>query len=295
MKGFTRHLDGDNSLIIDVFHESAEAIKALEELKLTIFDSYINGLSEDEWGNIHLSTKTPTGEVHDLQLNYTHHPGRRSGESKVDKIKRVAVELKDAILDNLKSNIQLQNQADTIVEFTSCFHMKRILSCEERIDLLKKLYQIYGVDYTHQVEKVGFAVPGWDITVSYDAKNHCTEEDLINQFKTLWPKLNKEWITWNKEKAKRFQTKEFWKLMIENYGFMCCDLFQLLTLVMAISPGTGLLERSYSKLEKICKKDRNHLDSKSIESLWLLAIFNLVDDEALFDGVCKEMAKQKST
>ena len=126
MKGFIRRLDGDNSLIIDVFHESAEAIKALEELKLTIFDSYINGLSEDEWGNIHLSTKTPTGEVDDLQLNYTHHPGRRSGESKVDKIKRVAVELKDAILDNLKSNIQLQNQAATIVEFTSCFHMKRI-------------------------------------------------------------------------------------------------------------------------------------------------------------------------
>ena len=105
--------------------------------------------------------------------------------------------------------------------------------------MLKKLYQIYGVDYTHQVEKVGFAVSGWDITVSYDAKIHCTEEDLINQFKTLWPKLNKEWITWNKEKTKRFQTKEFWKLMIENYGFMCCDLFQLLTLVMAISPGTG--------------------------------------------------------
>ena len=149
MKGFIRRLDGDNSLIIDVFHASAEAIKALEELKLAIFDSYINGLSEDESGNIHLSTKTPTGEVHDLQLNYTHHPGRRSGESKVDKIKRVAVELKDTILDNLKSNIQLQNQADTIVEFTSCFHMKRILSCEERIDLLKKLYQIYRVDYTH--------------------------------------------------------------------------------------------------------------------------------------------------
>ena len=78
MKNFIRRLDGDNALIIDVFNESANVITTLDELELKTFDSFVDGITEDEWGNVLLSTKIPTGENHNLTLNYTHHPGRRS-------------------------------------------------------------------------------------------------------------------------------------------------------------------------------------------------------------------------
>ena len=183
MKNFIRRPDGDNALIIDVFNESANAITTLDELELKTFDSFVDGITEDEWGNVLLSTKIPTGENHNLTLNYTHHPGRRA-ISKVVKIKSDAVDLKDKILENLKSNIEQQNQADTIVEFASCFDMKRKISCDERIELLKKLHAIYCVDYTHEVEN-SFGVPGWDVTVLYKAKVKCSVEELVSQFKAL--------------------------------------------------------------------------------------------------------------
>ena len=80
--------------------------------------------------------------------------------------------------------------------------------------------------------------------------------------------------------------------MIEQYGYLCGNLFQFIIILFSISPGTGPLERSYSKLEKICRKDRNHLSSEEIKNLWLLAIFQLKDDLDLFDGVRKYQSKQ---
>ena len=47
--------------------------------------------------------------------------------------------------------------------------------------------------------------------------------------------------------------------MLEQYAYLATEFFELINIVVSISPGTGPLERSYSKLERICKKDRNNL------------------------------------
>ena len=75
--------------------------------------------------------------------------------------------------------------------------------------------------------------------------------------------------------------------MLEQYGYLATEFFELINIVVSISPGTRPLERSYSNLESICKKDRNNLGARSIQNLWLLAIYQLKDDEVLFDGVRK--------
>ena len=96
MEKFIRRLDGDNSVIIDVFHESENAVAALNNIKMTLFNLFLDGLTEDDTGNIVLAT-TATSDIgetttHSLKLNYTHHPGRRPNgadhETKVVKIKR---------------------------------------------------------------------------------------------------------------------------------------------------------------------------------------------------------------
>ena len=264
---------------------------------MTLFNSFVDGLTEDDNGNIIL-TATATSDVgetttHSLTLDYTHRPGRRPNgadhETKVDKIKRESLALKEKILDNLKENIEDQNQPDTLVEFTSCFDMNRDISCDERIDLLKKLHKIYFVDYVHEVEDQGqYGVTGWDITLKYKAKINCSLDSLCNQFRVLWPKMNKEWAAWKRSnKGHHINAKDFWKHMLEQYAYLGTELFELINIIISISPGTGPLERSYSKLEKICEKDRNNLGAKSIENLWLLAIYQLKDDDKLFNGVRK--------
>ena len=75
--------------------------------------------------------------------------------------------------------------------------------------------------------------------------------------------------------------------MLEQYAYLATEFFELINIVETLSPGTGPLERSYSKLEKICITDRNNLGARSIQNLWLLAIYQLKDDEVLFNGVRK--------
>ena len=96
--------------------------------------------------------------------------------------------------------------------------------------------------------------------------------------------MNKKWASKRKD-HKYIDTKDFWKHMLEQYAYLAPELFALVNITVTVSPGTGLLERSYSKLEKICKKDRNNLSAHSIQNLWLLAIYQLKDCQDLFDGV----------
>ena len=62
MEKFIRRLDGDNSVIIDVFHESENAVAALNNIKMTPFNLFVDGLTKDYNGNIVL-TATATYDI----------------------------------------------------------------------------------------------------------------------------------------------------------------------------------------------------------------------------------------
>ena len=49
-------------MIIDVFHESENAVAALSNIKMTLFNLFIDGLTEDDNGNIVLAT-TATSDI----------------------------------------------------------------------------------------------------------------------------------------------------------------------------------------------------------------------------------------
>ena len=175
MAKFLRHLGTDNDVIIDAFNESDNMVTALDNFKSLSFDSFINGINEDDNGNVCLSKTTSTGD-HVLCLNYNHCPGRSGrAESKVEKIQRESTELKYKIIENIKDNIQQQNQKDTIVEFSSCFDMSHKINLEECTELLKNLHSIYRVSYTHHVtDEACGEFTDWDISVVYQPKTDCT-------------------------------------------------------------------------------------------------------------------------
>lgn len=79
--------------------------------------------------------------------------------------------------------------------------------------------------------------------------------------------------------------------MFEQYENVCCQLVELLVVVLSSLPERGSLVRSYSKLENVHKKDRNHLGTKWIEGLCLRAIFQPNDEEELFESIRKVLSE----
>ena len=111
---------------------------------------------------------------------------------------------------------------------------------------------------------------------------------MSNQFRALWPRINKEWAAWKKSnKGHHINTKNFWKQILEQYAYLATEFFELINIVVSLSPGTEPLEQSCSKLEKICKTDRNNLGARPVQNLWLLTIYQLKDDEVFFNGLRK--------
>ena len=48
-------------MIIDAFHESENAVAALINIKMTLFNLFLDGLTEDDNGNIVLTTTATYG------------------------------------------------------------------------------------------------------------------------------------------------------------------------------------------------------------------------------------------
>ena len=92
--------------------------------------------------------------------------------------------------------------------------MSRNIGPDERVKLLENLHGIYGTDFTHHVTDEealeDLAKDNWCVRVKYPAKVECSKEELVCQFRKLWPMLNKEWV----KKTKNVGTKEFWSEQI---------------------------------------------------------------------------------
>ena len=81
--------------------------------------------------------------------------------------------------------------------------------------------------------------------------------------------------------------------MLINFRIFSSPGQALLRPLLSIPPNTGWVERSYSKLEKICEKRRNRLLPDSLVDLYFLAVLDLpVKDTFSYGKEIKEMIKQ---
>ena len=92
------------------------------------------------------------------------------------------------------------------------------------------------------------------------------------------------------EMIKRMDVGIFHFHILSNYEIQYPNLCELIVILLAISPSTGPLERSYSKLAKICYKDRNRISDVNLETLYLLAVLQ-IDKEDFFPQVRKLLEK----
>ena len=80
---YLRKLDTDDVVIMDVLGFPKKFGHVIQELKTPLFDQYLNGLQEDEFGNIQYQSESG----HLIILHYSARPVRRSGND--DKFTRI--------------------------------------------------------------------------------------------------------------------------------------------------------------------------------------------------------------
>ena len=192
-----------------------------------------------------------------LTLNNQHQPSRRS-MSKIELINEESKELKGRIIANLIENVEDQSQKGTMVEFASAFDLSRKCDQATRISYIKELHLIHSNEYLHELKE---DFKDFHISIKYPSKIKCSESELISKFSSIWTVIGKTWLKFKDTKPSSSVSKCFWTHILEEHSISYPNRADLILIILAISPGTGPLERSLSKLTKICYKDRGCISS----------------------------------
>ena len=278
-KDYLKVLDSDDNLIISAYNVALKFVDHLtNSFKPERLNKFIEGLEEDANGNIIVHLKL-ADNTHGITLNYNHRPSRRMN-SKLDAIKALSESLKTKLLENVTANVIDQSQSGTLVEMASAFDMSRTITLEERVVYLKQLHTLFGTNYVHKVNSEALAeleddVGEWNhytISITYPKKINASEDELTKQFRNIWPIFNQTWPKYREQK--KTSHIDFFEHILSNHTITHPDLCEMVKILLAVAPSTGPLERSYSKLAKICYKDRNKILSKNLEILYLLSALN---------------------
>ena len=72
--------------------------------------------------------------------------------------------------------------------------MWRLIGWDERLQLLKKLHLLHGIDYIHNIprELLGDDLSKFEVwSISHMFKLECEENTLLQEFQNLWLVINK--------------------------------------------------------------------------------------------------------
>ena len=192
-KSYLIKLDTDDVLISEAYYTSIKFSDNLKsEFKTTLLNKFLNGVEEDEHGNLICNLTTPNGNQHKIKLNYSHCPVRHQEAvlSKVDQIMEAAQLRKEKIVTNLVDNIADQSQIGTAVEYASLFDFNNPIDLETRVEYLKELHAIYCISYNHTVpqnedDESNFKGYITTIKIKYEPKIDCTQEQIVKQFRSM--------------------------------------------------------------------------------------------------------------
>ena len=195
VKNYLKKLDHNDNLIITAHHVAETFEQAIcSDFQTTLTESFWNGLMEDKNGDILAKVLMKHNESEqNIWLNYKTRPGRGQNIAKKDSIKNTANTLKTSLIENLISNVKEQNQNDVLVKHALLFHIQRIITLDEWILILKKIHALYGTYYVHRAPEERYGWDKFEITLCHLRKISCKEEEIIKEFKTLWPISNRVW------------------------------------------------------------------------------------------------------
>ena len=99
-----------------------------------------------------------------------------------------------------------------------------------------------------------------------------SEEVVITEFKKFYPIFNQKWVSGEYEKDLKDGDISFCKHLLSLYAIFHPNICKLVEIIFSIAGNTGPLERSYSRLAKLCPKDRNKLSTPPMETQYIIGI-----------------------
>ena len=172
------------------------------------------------------------------------------------KIKADLNQLKDSILENIKTNINDQCSAESYFYNWSALDFSEKISLDQRSKILDELLELFSrertftiCEYTSKEDDVEPALwEGFVVKMIYEKKTGCDKTELLDQFRSAWPILN---ILWLKhchltDKHKKPSQLEIWKELSKGHALEYPEFCQFVQSIIATSPNTSDLERAYS-------------------------------------------------
>ena len=132
---------------------------------------------------------------------------------------------------------------------------------------------MYCKDYTHSVvageDDDAFWVE-YNISVKYPAKISGSVDEILSEFKNLYPICIRKWGEYSKDlKEGNFR---FWKHILSFYCISHPNLCKLVQIVFSVAGNTGPFERPYSRFAKLCYKDCNKLSTSHMSTQYILSL-----------------------
>ena len=284
-----RKLDTDEATLFNVFRLSETITNSMNDLKMPLFDSFLGGLSEDNYGNVKYMKFDEKGHKNSIMLNHQHQPSQRT-VSKIELTNEESRELKRRSIANLIENVEDQSQNGMIVEFASVFDLSRKCDNATRISNIKELNLICGNDYLYELKE---DFKDFHVSIKYLSKIKWSDSEFISDFSSVWPVIGKTWLKFKDTKPSSSVSKCFWTHILEEHSISYPNLTDLILIILTISPGTGPLERNFCKLAKICYNDRGCISSTVLETLYLLSTLSINEkDDAIFQKTREFLQKK---
>ena len=105
-------------------------------------------------------------------------------------------------------------------------------------------------------------------------------EVVIPEFKNLYPICNQKWVAGEYGKDLKDGNISFWKHLLSLYAISHRNICKLVEIIFSVAGNTSPLERSYSRLTKLCPKDRNNLSTPPMETQYIIGILKNFDYES---------------
>ena len=97
-------------------------------------------------------------------------------------------------------------------------------------------------------------------------------EVVITEFKNFYPICNQKWMAGEYGKDLKDGDNSFCKHLLSLYVVSHLHICKLVEIIFSIAGNTSLLEKSYSRLAKMCPKDGNKLSTPPMETRYIIGI-----------------------
>ena len=274
MESFMRPIDRTSLLVTEVFAIGEKIVSKITDHDTTGADEFLDSLRFDNHGNMLGSLKIK-GNKHDIQLSHHSKPSRQhQRDEQLQQVKNKLLQLKTSVII---FNIEDQNSESSWYWNWSALDFTLSLGLSARLNRLREVIRIYTTEYVHIKQQ--YATAKEDRTIDHSYENYavnlhhqktidCSEEELTQQFKAAWTVLNSLWMSESNlarsQNRKPSQLAVWQKLQSEH--FLEFPSFVQLIQVMVCTPNTSPLERSFTKLQLVAAKRRNHFLPQNLET-----------------------------